>query len=328
MTTTNAVLMLVFNRPDVTEQVFNAIREAKPPRLYVAADGPRPGRADDVLNTEQVRRVFDQIDWPCELVTRFQTENLGCRDAVASAITWFFQHEEQGIVIEDDVLPTPAFFQFCDTMLERYKHDERVFSVVGNNLVQPWYQSEQPYFFSNVFFVWGWASWRRAWAHYDVNMGSWPNAQRNLDSLPFMPAPGLHRRYWRLVFDLTYRQQIATCWDHQWTYTHWAQGALAVTPAHNLIKNIGFGMEATHTSVKDPVYIKRLAVNPNYRVDPRAATDAPQPIPNPHYYQAMSTIVLDISLPTLLRLSLRRWPALFSALKSLSNRVRAFQRNH
>lgn len=322
MTTPNAILMLVFNRPEVTQKVFEAIKKARPPRLYVAADGPRPGRADDLLNTQQVRAVFDQIDWPCQLITRFQDVNLGCRDAVASAITWFFEQEEQGIIIEDDVLPTPAFFEFCDTMLERYKHDERVFSIVGNNLVQPWYQSTESCFFSEVFFVWGWASWRRAWAHYDVNMRSWPSVKSNLDALPFMPSSWLHRCYWNLVFDLTYRKQIATCWDHQWTYTHWKQGALAVTPAQNLIQNIGFGMEATHTSVIDPVYIKRLTVSPNYRVD----AELQEPSRNAEYYRAMSTVVLNISVPTLVRLSLRRWPAFFGTLKSFSNRIRSFQR--
>lgn len=322
MTTQNAVLMLVFNRPDVTEQVFQAVRQARPPRLYIAADGPRPSRPHDQHTTAQVREVFAQVDWPCEVHTRFLEENLGCRNAVSSAIDWFFSHEEQGIVLEDDVLPSPTFFEFCDTMLERYKHDERVFSVVGNNLVEPWYQHPESYFFSKVFFVWGWASWRRAWQHYDVNMVSWPVTKLSSERLPYTPDQKLHHAYWNLVFDLTYKKQIPTCWDHQWTYTHWVNNAVCVTPSRNLVQNVGFGADATHTSSKEPVYIKNLSVASELKL----GEVSPLVVDNTNYYQAMARIVLGISIPTLLRLSLRKFPALFSILKSASNSIRAMRR--
>ncbi|MDP3189154.1 glycosyltransferase family 2 protein [Limnobacter sp.] len=318
MTTQNAVLMLVFNRPDVTEQVFQAVRQARPPRLYVAADGPRSSRPDDRQTTAQVREVFAHVDWPCEVHTRFLEENLGCRNAVSSAIDWFFEHEEQGIILEDDVLPSPAFFPYCDTMLERYKDDERVFSVVGNNLVEPWYKHAESYFFSKVFFVWGWASWRRAWQHYDVNMASWPTSKKQQNLLQLLPTLRLHAAYWKLVFDLAYKNQIST-WDHQWTYTHWENQALCVTPAQNLVRNIGFGGDATHTSGSDPEYIKRLQVAPQINTGdtPAAVTD------NVQYYEHMSQRVLGISVLTWIRLSLRRFPKFFSQLKKLSNKLRA-----
>lgn len=322
MTTQNAVLMLVFNRPDVTRKVFEAVRQAKPPRLYIAADGARPNRPDDESATAEVRAIFNNIDWPCEVKTRFLTSNLGCRNAVSSAIDWFFANEEQGIVLEDDVLPSPAFFTYCDTMLERYKNDERVFSVVGNNLVEPWYQHPESYFFSKVFFVWGWASWRRAWQHYDVDMAQWPETRLQVDQPPYKPAQKLHRAYWELVFDLTYKKQIPTCWDHQWTYTHWLHNAVCVTPSQNLIQNIGFGTEATHTSIKEPAYIKKLLVANKFPLD----GVTPQVVDNSDYYQAMSRAVLGISVPTLIRLSLRKFPALFSVLKNVSNKARAMQR--
>ena len=322
MTTQNAVLMLVFNRPDVTEQVFQAVRSARPPRLYIAADGPRLSRPHDLETTAQVRKVFKQVDWPCEVHTRFLTENLGCRKAVSSAIDWFFSKEEQGIVLEDDVLPSPAFFSYCDTMLERYKHDERVFSVVGNNLVEPWYQHPESYFFSKVFFVWGWASWRRAWQHYDVNMVDWPKTRLRVSALPYTPNQKLHHAYWDLVFDLTYKKQIATCWDHQWTYAHWLHGALCATPSRNLIRNIGFGIEATHTSVREPVYLERLSVEQNHLLIDDAL---PAVIDNVAYYQSMAKVVLGESTLTLIRLGLRRSPLFFVAIKKLSERVRAWQ---
>lgn len=319
MTTQNAVLMLVFNRPDVTEQVFQAVRNARPPRLYVAADGPRLGRPQDEGTTAQVREVFKQVDWPCEVHTRFLTENLGCRHAVSSAIDWFFSKEEQGIVLEDDVLPSPAFFSYCDAMLERYKHDERIFSVVGNNLVEPWYQHPESYFFSKVFFVWGWASWRRAWQHYDVNMAAWPSTRLQVNALPYTPNQKLHHAYWDLVFDLTYKKQIATCWDHQWTYAHWKNDALCVTSSKNLVKNIGFGVDATHTSGSDPEYLRRLNLAQTVLLD----NSTPSVRDNGLYYEQMAEIVLEISLATWLRLSLRRFPKVFAWLKSVSRRLRS-----
>ena len=318
MTTQNAVLMLVFNRPDVTEQVFQAVRSARPPRLYIAADGPRLSRPHDLETTAQVRKVFKQVDWPCEVHTRFLTENLGCRKAVSSAIDWFFSKEEQGIVLEDDVLPSPAFFSYCDTMLERYKHDERVFSVVGNNLVEPWYQHPESYFFSKVFFVWGWASWRRAWQHYDVNMAAWPNTRLQVNALPYKPKQKLHHAYWDLVFDLAFKNQIST-WDHQWTFAHWENNAVCVTPANNLVRNIGFGADATHTSGSDPEYVKRLQVAQQFV----PGSSSPAVVDNRRYYEHMSRIVLGISVITWVRLYLRRFPAVFAQLKKISNRLRS-----
>lgn len=318
MTTQNAVLMLVFNRPDVTEQVFQAVRNARPPRLYVAADGPRPGRPQDEETTARVREVFKQVDWPCEVHTRFLTENLGCRNAVSSAIDWFFSKEEQGIVLEDDVLPSPAFFSYCDTMLERYKHDERVFSVVGNNLVEPWYQHPESYFFSKVFFVWGWASWRRAWQHYDVNMAAWPNTRLLVNALPYKSKQKLHHAYWDLVFDLAFKNQIST-WDHQWTFAHWENDAVCVTPANNLVRNIGFGADATHTSGSDPEYVKRLQVAQQFV----SGSSSPPVVDNRTYYEHMSRIVLGISVITWVRLSLRRFPTIFAQLKKISNLLRS-----
>lgn len=318
MTTQNAVLMLVFNRPDVTEQVFQAVRSARPPRLYIAADGPRLGRPQDEETTAQVREVFKQVDWPCEVHTRFLTENLGCRKAVSSAIDWFFSKEEQGIVLEDDVLPSPAFFSYCDTMLERYKHDERVFSVVGNNLVEPWYKHPESYFFSKVFFVWGWASWRRAWQHYDVNMVDWPKTRLRVSALPYKPEQKLHHAYWSLVFDLAFKNQIST-WDHQWTFAHWENNAVCVTPANNLVRNIGFGADATHTSGSDPEYVKRLQVAQQFV----PGSSSPAVVDNRRYYEHMSRIVLGISVITWVRLSLRRFPTIFAQLKKISNMLRS-----
>lgn len=321
MATYNPVLMLVFNRPDTTLKVFEAIRAAKPPELYIASDGARKTKAGEIQAVDEVRKICSQVDWPCIVKTRYLEENQGCRVAVSGALDWFFEQVEQGIVIEDDVLPTPAFFEFCDEMLEKYKDDPKVFSVVGNNLVEPWYQAEHSYFFSRVFFVWGWASWRRAWKFYDVNMNTWPNTVKELNKSPIMPVNKIDRIYWNLVFDLTYTRQIGTCWGHQWTYAHWANNALAVTPATNLITNLGFGVGATHTSGGMPTYMKRLKTTDVFQ----SGDIRPEIKDDEHYYDAMSRIVLGIAPITLFRLWLRRFPALFSKLKKLSNLYREWR---
>ena len=203
-------------------------------------------------------------------------------------------------------------------MLERYKHDERVFSVVGNNLVEPWYQHSESYFFSKVFFVWGWASWRRAWQHYDVNMAAWPNTRLQVNALPYKPKQKLHHAYWDLVFDLAFKNQIST-WDHQWTFAHWENNAVCVTPANNLVRNIGFGADATHTSGSDPEYVKRLQVAQQFV----PGSSSPAVVDNRRYYEHMSRIVLGISVITWVRLSLRRFPTIFAQLKKISNMLRS-----
>ncbi len=180
------ILLLVFNRPDTTRQVFETIRAARPPRLYVAADGPRPGRAGEAERCAEVRELTTQIDWPCELKTLFRNENLGCKIGVSSAIDWFFQNEPEGIILEDDVVPLPSFFLYCDVLLDRYRNDIRVGVISGSNLVSNHLMLEESYFFSRYNHIWGWASWRRAWDHYDVTMASWPEWRNNrgLQNIP------------------------------------------------------------------------------------------------------------------------------------------------
>ena len=240
-----AVLFLVFNRPDTTTQVFEAIRQAKPPRLYVAADGPRANREGEEERVAQVRQIATAVDWPCELKTLFRTENLGCKYAVSSGITWFFEQEEQGIILEDDCLPHPDFFGFCETLLDRYPDDERVSVITGDNFQNGKQRGDGGYYFSRYNHVWGWASWRRAWKLYDGDLSFWPDWKCSEAWLSQFP-DRVERRYWERIFDRMYAQQIDT-WDYPWTASVWYHGGLTATPNVNLISNIGFGRDATHT---------------------------------------------------------------------------------
>lgn len=244
----SALLFIVFNRPDTTRQVFEAIRQAKPPRLFVAADGYRAAVSGEKERCEQVREITTRVDWPCELHTLFRESNLGCKTGVSSALDWFFASEQEGIVLEDDVLPLPSFFGFCDELLERYRDNEEITMISGCNLVAKRYRPSASYFFSRYCHIWGWATWRRAWKDYDVSMATWPDwySQGNLTKLePHVQI------FWKNIFDAVYNGKINT-WDYQWVYSCWRNGGISVLPENNLIHNIGFGVDATHTTMEVP----------------------------------------------------------------------------
>jgi hypothetical protein len=246
-----AVLLLVFNRPDLTARVFEAIRNARPPRLYVAADGPRAGRSDEPEKCKAARAIATAADWPCTVKTLFRTENLGCKRAVSSAIDWFFGEEPEGIILEDDCLPNRSFFAYCRELLARYRTDERVWQVCGSRYVPDDIGLEDgaSYFFSRYGPVWGWASWRRAWKAYDADLKRWPEmSQEPLISSAYPDA--VEKRAKKKLGDRLYRGEIDT-WDYQWGMAKNFNHGLSVIPAKNLIVNIGFGEDATHTSAAD-----------------------------------------------------------------------------
>jgi hypothetical protein len=242
------VLFLVFNRPDSTKAVFDAIRNARPARLYVAADGPRSNRTEDKALIEEVREIATRVDWPCEVKTLFREENLGCREAVGQAISWFFDHEEQGIILEDDCLPSASFFWFCSNLLNLYKDDTRIMMISGYNSEQTWGGPDSDYFFSNLGGVWGWASWRRAWSHYDADM-------RGLESAvgSGILREVLGNRVGRLrakhlvAAKSDIRRGRIDSWAFPWGLSRNLQGGLACVPRVSLVQNIGTGRNATHT---------------------------------------------------------------------------------
>lgn len=316
MSTQNAVLMLVFNRADKAALVLEAVRQARPPRLYVSADGPRTGVDGDKVKTDQVRALFSGIDWDCELKTRFLPENLGCRKAVSSGIDWFFENEEQGIILEDDTLPNLDFFWYCDSMLERFRTESRVLSVSGSNLVEPWLKLPNEVCFTKAWHVWGWATWRHAWLAYDESMKNWPEIRANLGKYPSFPT-GADRRYWKTVFDLVHADFIST-WDHQWTLAHFITGKLSIMPKHNLVVNTGFDAEATHTSGREPEYIRLQKAG---RFNPQLNQEI-SVVEFQEFYKMVSAHVLVPSFWTVLKLNVRRFKSIFPLLKKVVNFVR------
>ncbi|MGC3982206.1 MAG: hypothetical protein QM808_13195 [Steroidobacteraceae bacterium] len=242
------ILFLVFNRPDTTKRVFDAIRAARPPRLYIAADGPRPDRAGEAELCESARRIASNVDWPCEVRTLLRSENLGCKRAVSSAVTWFFECEPEGIVLEDDCLPHHSFFEYCDELLERYRDNPHVMCISGDNFISADWVPSASYYFSRYMHIWGWASWRRAWRYYDVDMSDWKDNRTNAQfwARCISHAPQ-SIGYWQNIFDKVFSGQLDT-WDYQWTYACFKQQGLSCMPGNNLISNIGFGKNATHTT--------------------------------------------------------------------------------
>ena len=272
-----SVLFLVFNRPDTTAQVFEAIRKAQPPRLYVAADGPREGRDGEAERVARVREIATAVDWPCELKTLFRKKNLGCKYAVSGAITWFFEHEEQGIILEDDCLPSQSFFWFCEDLLNRYCQDERIFIISGYNKQQQWKPEKHDYFFSNFGGIWGWASWRRAWKHLDLEM---TNLEELADQGFFEKLLGRQLGKLRKNQLLAAKKKISdgqmNTWAFPWGYSRHINAGLACVPSRSLIRNIGFGSEATHTlgggdNITEQEFVFPIA--PNLCIQPNLSYD-------------------------------------------------------
>lgn len=237
------VALLIFNRPETTRLVFEAIRRARPARLLVVADGPRPGVPGEAERCAEARAVVAGVDWPCAVETNYAPANLGCRDRVAGGLGWVFERAEEAIILEDDCAPHPDFFPFCAAMLERYRDDERVMHVGGSNYLRGRRYGPDSYFFSRYPFIWGWATWRRAWRHYDVAVSRWPAARERVLAQFAHPA---ERRSWERSWSLVYAGRLDT-WDHQWSFACAERGGLAALPSVNLVSNLGFGPDATHT---------------------------------------------------------------------------------
>ena len=248
------VLFVIFNRPDTTQKVFNAIRQAKPKQLFVAADGPREGKEGEKEKCEQVREIIEQIDWDCEVKTLFRDKNLGCKIAVSSAIDWFFENVEEGIILEDDCLPSQSFFWFCQELLEYYRNDTRIMHISGDNFQFGRKRGEGTYYFSKYSHIWGWATWRRAWKYYDVNMKYFEDFLKSNQIMNILKIKQ-EQKGWMNTFQLVYDDKIDT-WDYQWTYTCFINNGLCVMPNVNLVSNSGFNRDSLHTRNENSIFSK------------------------------------------------------------------------
>lgn len=246
------LLFLTFNRPEPTRRVFEEIRKARPEKLFISADGPRPDRPDDVEKCKKVREIVSHVDWPCEVKTLFRDKNLGCKIGASSAITWFFDNVEEGIILEDDCVPDQSFFPFCEELLARFRNDERISLISGQIMIQN-LDIPYSYTFTKFAHLWGWASWRRSWKHYDVTMKVWGD-KRNRKMIKRAMNDPLVWNYKEWLYDETYHGRKDT-WDYQWESYRLLHGQISIIPSINLIENVGFGPDATHTTQEDSPFI-------------------------------------------------------------------------
>jgi hypothetical protein len=243
------VVFIIFNRPEQTKRVFEAIRAVQPSKLFVIADGPRKEKLGEAEKCAATRAVINGVDWQCELITNYSDINLGCKKRVSSGIGWVFEQVEVAIILEDDCLPDYTFFPYCEHLLDKYRDDARIMAISGDNFQFGRRRTEDSYYFSRYNYIWGWASWRRAWQHYDVDIklwntvceGNWLKDILNDDSAV---------EIWRERLQSVDDGKIDT-WDYQWVLACWLQNGLTIVPNVNLISNIGFGIDATHTTDRD-----------------------------------------------------------------------------
>jgi hypothetical protein len=245
---TEPILIIGFNRPAHLKVLIDRLREIAPTQIYVALDGPRPDREGESEKVAACRELIHNIDWPCTVETNFQQTNLGCGLGVSTAITWFFEQVERGIILEDDIIPDPSFFPYCTELLDRYADDPSVFAISGCNFVPAEFQARpaESFRFSQVPHIWGWATWKDRWQLYSLDIAGWREKLpvHKLWTKSGGNVPGTV--YWAGTFELLARKEVDT-WDGQLVYCSMVNNALTATSNVNLIQNIGFDGEATHT---------------------------------------------------------------------------------
>lgn len=241
-------LLLCWRRPNTLRQVIDALRPLAPTRLFVACDGPKPdcpAEAEKVAATRAV--IEDEIDWPCQIERFYSDVNQGCRLGVSRAITWFFEQVEEGIILEDDCVPHPDFFSYCSTLLDHYRNDTRVWCISGNNFQNGKWRGDGSYYFSRYNHCWGWASWRRSWQHYDADLDQW-SSLLNSGLLKTIFDDPIEQAYWQRIWQRLLETSTPDSWAYRWSFTCFANGGLTALPNSNLVANVGFGHDATHTS--------------------------------------------------------------------------------
>lgn len=239
------VLLIIYKRLETTRQVMDKIRSVQPPRIYISANAPNPANAADNARVAETRAIVNLIDWPCEVITNFRDEHLSAKQSITSGINWFFSNEEAGIILEDDCVVDESFFFLCDELLKKYSDDPRVMHISASNFQEGITRGDGSYYFSRYNHIWGWAGWRRGWEGFDVD----------LCSKPFAPFHAVLKRtftrkdvigFWKQIYLYIGSGKVDT-WDTQYMFHMWRKGGIAITPNVNLVRNIGFGIEATNT---------------------------------------------------------------------------------
>jgi hypothetical protein len=271
---TSPILIIAFNRPDHVIGLLDLLRPLKPRRIYFSVDGPREAIPSESSEVEKVRQAINSIDWECELFTRFSEVNLGCKWGPISAINWIFETEERAIILEDDIRPTKTFFPFCEQLLDKYEDDERVFMISGSSFLDGDPQ-ETSYRFSVLTYVWGWATWKRAWLTYSSEFNGWRTEIKLMDLKNYFGCNWIETLILGYLFDQTAKGKLVT-WDYQIIYNSIKSNQLSAISNSNLTENVGFGEDSTHTKRRPEFLIPRKpmefpvshsAIERNHRAD-------------------------------------------------------------
>ncbi|MDJ1504458.1 nucleotide-diphospho-sugar transferase [Xanthocytophaga agilis] len=241
------VLLMIFNRPETTAQVFEAIRRAKPRQLFIAADGPRPDKEGERELCQKTRKIATQVDWDCEVQTLFREDNLGCGVGPAENITWFFKHVEQGIILEDDCLPNPSFFSFCEILLDYYADNLTIGQIGGYTCLPHQAITNGSYYFSKYFLIWGWATWKNRWQEYSFTIKD-ADAIVKQNIIEKKSASQAEKAFWHRKLEMLKGGKRKDIWDYQWMFANWYLNRISIFPTVNLVSNIGFTADATHTT--------------------------------------------------------------------------------
>ena len=278
------ILFITYKNPEITRLTFERIREIKPSVLYLASDGPKKNsHKKEIQEINETRDVIENIDWKCKVYKKFEKENLGCKLGVSSSITWFFETEENGIILEYDCLPDLSFFKFCEILLDKYNDNDEIFSISGNNFdfgyTNSLNKNKNSYHFSHISKLWGWATWKRAWNCFDIELKGFNNFKQK-KIIKNLILNKNHRSYWMNKINQVYDGTNNSTWGFIWLYTLLNHKAYCITPNINLVSNIGFGEDATHAKDKSSVFSKMKTssikniehptkIEPNFESDSR-----------------------------------------------------------
>lgn len=238
------VLLIAFNRPGLVLQSLQLLQQVQPKRLYIALDGPRNGNATDAQKIKEIKIAIAFIPWKCRVQILEQKKNMGCGRGPVKAMDWFFSHEKEGIILEDDIQPDTSFFFFCEELLQRYRNNKQIAAISGSNYLPPALRKKESYYFSRFTHTWGWATWRRVWKQYDFHISDWELSKKAIFE---RFSSFFDRWYWYMKFESIHKKRFGSVWDYQWTYLCLKHHMCSIIPRQNLVSNIGVGTEATHT---------------------------------------------------------------------------------
>lgn len=277
------ILVTIFKRPDLTQMVFDQIRKVKPKQLFISADGARLHKAGEAEQVEAARKIFEAVNWDCEVKTLYREQNLGCRMAMSGGIDWFFEHVEKGIILEEDCVPDLSFFPFVKEMLNKYEDHNEIMSISGLNLIDSQFEEqEDAYLFTKFVFYWGWATWKRAWNKMDVHMQRFPEFVEN-NYIDRLLQDKSAQKYLLQKFHETHTKQNDS-WAYAWFYNCVLHHGLSIVPKYNLIQNVGFGEEATHTNFAEKSFQTSSKALTFPLVHPKKIQAAPKKVADQFFY--------------------------------------------